>query len=47
VAIEREYAAKLQALTRKAVDKKAKMEARYIVGEDPTKNWDTSTLRRR
>ncbi|KXN83109.1 Protein BZZ1 [Leucoagaricus sp. SymC.cos] len=46
VALEREYAAKLQTLTRKAIDKKAKMEARYIVGEDPTKSWDNSTLKR-
>jgi hypothetical protein len=46
-AIEREYAAKLQTLTRKAMDKKAKMEVRYIVGENPTKSWDSSTLKRR
>ncbi|KAF9453103.1 hypothetical protein P691DRAFT_801964 [Macrolepiota fuliginosa MF-IS2] len=45
-AIEREYAAKLQTLARKAADKKTKMESRFIVGEDPTMNWDGSVLQR-
>lgn len=43
-AIEREHAAKLQTLAKKAADKKARMESRFIIGEDPTKSWDTSTL---
>jgi len=46
-AIEKEYATKLQSLTKRAADKKARMEVRYIVGEDPTKAWDNSTLKRR
>lgn len=47
VALEREYAAKLQVLTRKASDKKSKLEAALVVGEDPTKSWDKNTLRQR
>ncbi|KAL0961378.1 hypothetical protein HGRIS_006332 [Hohenbuehelia grisea] len=45
VALEREYAAKLQALARRAADKKIKMEASFVVGEDPTKTWNESTLK--
>ncbi|XP_006462400.1 hypothetical protein AGABI2DRAFT_73127 [Agaricus bisporus var. bisporus H97] len=45
-AIEREYAAKLQNLSKKAAEKKAKMEARFILGEDPTRSWDVTTLKR-
>ncbi|KAF8192143.1 hypothetical protein BJ912DRAFT_963009 [Pholiota molesta] len=44
VALEREYAAKLQILTRKASDKKAKTCAAFVVGNEPTKNWDENTL---
>ncbi|KAF9465752.1 hypothetical protein BDZ94DRAFT_1296252 [Collybia nuda] len=44
-ALEREYATKLQLLTKKAADKKSKMEALIVVGSDPTKSWDTNTLR--
>lgn len=46
-AIEREYAAKLQNLSKKAAEKKAKMEARFILGEDPTRSWDVTTLKRK
>lgn len=45
--IEREYAAKLQALSKKATEKKVKMEARLIIGEEPTRSWDATTLRRK
>ncbi|PBK74943.1 hypothetical protein ARMSODRAFT_951005 [Armillaria solidipes] len=45
VALEREYATKLQALTKKAVDKKSKMESSFVVGDDPTKAWDERTLK--
>ncbi|RDB15326.1 Protein BZZ1 [Hypsizygus marmoreus] len=44
-ALEREYAAKLQLLTKKAAEKKSKMEAALVVGENPTKAWDSGTLR--
>lgn len=46
VALEREYAAKLQVLTRKASDKKSKLEAALVVGEDPTKSWDKTRYAR-
>ncbi|KAF6744502.1 hypothetical protein DFP72DRAFT_1094692 [Ephemerocybe angulata] len=45
VALEREYAGKLQALARKAADKKAKMEHAIAVGTDPSKSWDAGTLK--
>ncbi|KAK0221763.1 hypothetical protein IW262DRAFT_1375858 [Armillaria fumosa] len=45
VALEREYATKLQALTKKAIDKKSKMESSFVVGDDPTKAWDERTLK--
>lgn len=45
VALERDYAAKLQALTKKAADKKAKTETALVVGDDPTKAWDERTMR--
>ncbi|TEB30594.1 hypothetical protein FA13DRAFT_1755022 [Coprinellus micaceus] len=43
-ALEREYATKLQALVRKAADKKAKMEQRIAVGPEPSKALDAGTL---
>lgn len=43
--LEREYAAKLQALARKAAEKKAKKMASLVLGDEPTKGWDESTLR--
>ncbi|KAF8158545.1 hypothetical protein B0H34DRAFT_797918 [Crassisporium funariophilum] len=46
VALEKEYAGKLQLLARKASEKKAKMESRFIIGDEPSKSWDSSTLRR-
>ncbi|KAL1744496.1 hypothetical protein HDZ31DRAFT_38471, partial [Schizophyllum fasciatum] len=45
VALERDYAAKLQALTKKAADKKTKTEAAIVIGDDPTKAWDEGTMR--
>ncbi|KAG6858118.1 hypothetical protein C0995_002472, partial [Termitomyces sp. Mi166 len=41
-ALEREYAAKLQTLHKKAGEKKYKMEAALVVGEHPTKTWDSN-----
>lgn len=45
--MEREYAAKLQALARKASEKKAKMTTSFVLGDEPTKVWDESALRKR
>ncbi|RXW24100.1 hypothetical protein EST38_g1789 [Candolleomyces aberdarensis] len=44
-ALEREYAAKLQILARKAADKKARVEQNIAVGADPSKSWDVDTLK--
>ena len=46
-ALEREYAAKLQLLAKKAGEKKSKMESLFILGNDPTKSWDAKTLKQR
>ncbi|KAH9890020.1 hypothetical protein C8Q73DRAFT_706343 [Cubamyces lactineus] len=43
-ALEREYAAKLQLLAKKAADKKAKKMSALVLGNEPTKAWDDSTL---
>ncbi|KAJ3994622.1 hypothetical protein F5050DRAFT_1772912 [Lentinula boryana] len=45
VALERDYATKLQALAKKSADKKVKMESVLVLGDDPTKAWDESTLK--
>lgn len=47
VNIEREYAAKLQLLGKKAAEKKAKKIVALVVGNDPTKPAQESTLRER
>jgi hypothetical protein len=47
VALERDYAAKLQVLTRKASEKKAKTTTSLVLGDEPTKVWDENTLRQR
>lgn len=47
MALERDYATKLQALARKAAEKKAKVESEVVLGDDPTKAWDESTLKKR
>ncbi|KAI0357415.1 hypothetical protein OH77DRAFT_1450808 [Trametes cingulata] len=44
VALEREYATKLQLLAKKAAEKKAKKMPALVVGCEPTKAWDESTL---
>ncbi|KAF8968963.1 hypothetical protein BDZ97DRAFT_1797220 [Flammula alnicola] len=46
VALEREYAAKLQILTRKASEKKVKCSSAFVLGNEPTKAWDDNTLKR-
>ncbi|CAA7269111.1 unnamed protein product [Cyclocybe aegerita] len=45
VALEREYAGKLQVLTKKAFDKKARAQSAFVVGNEPTKAWDANVLR--
>jgi len=47
VALEREYAAKLQALTRKAAEKKEKCGATFIVGNEPNKITDPTILKQK
>ncbi|KAI0726436.1 hypothetical protein C8Q72DRAFT_846029 [Fomitopsis betulina] len=46
VALEREYATKLQALARKAAEKKSKKDAALVVGPEPTKAWGEDVLQR-
>ncbi|KAJ7288142.1 hypothetical protein C8J57DRAFT_1641335 [Mycena rebaudengoi] len=43
-ALEREYATKLQVLTKRAVEKKSKLTALLVVGEEPTRSWNDDTL---
>jgi len=43
--LEREYAGKLQNLAKKAAEKKGKIEASIVVGQDPAKAWDQTTLK--
>ncbi|EPS98414.1 hypothetical protein FOMPIDRAFT_1037483 [Fomitopsis schrenkii] len=45
-ALEREYATKLQALARKAAEKKSKKDAALVVGPEPTKAWGEDVLQR-
>ncbi|KDQ62593.1 hypothetical protein JAAARDRAFT_30501 [Jaapia argillacea MUCL 33604] len=45
VALEREYATKLQVLSKKAGDKKAKKMALLVVGSEPTKAWDENAVK--
>ncbi|KIM35924.1 hypothetical protein M413DRAFT_325021 [Hebeloma cylindrosporum] len=45
VALERDYATKLQLLTRKASEKKAKASSAFILGNEPTKPFDNNTLK--
>ena len=45
--LEREYATKLQALAKKAADKKSKKMGSLIVGLDPVKAVDESTIKQR
>ncbi|TFK52285.1 hypothetical protein OE88DRAFT_1734304 [Heliocybe sulcata] len=44
VALERDYATKLQALTAKASEKKSKNIATLVLGSEPTKSWDENVL---
>lgn len=45
--IEKEHAAKIQTLYKKAAEKKSRMESAMVVGNEPTKAWNQNTLARR
>lgn len=47
MALERDFATKLQALAKKSAEKKVKMESVLVLGDDPTKAWGESTLKQR
>ncbi|KAF8895149.1 hypothetical protein BD779DRAFT_1797047 [Infundibulicybe gibba] len=47
VALEREYAGKLQVLTRKAADRMSRTEVAIVVGDDPTKSYDANMLKKK
>ena len=47
VALEREYAGKLQGLARKFSERKAKMEVSFVLGNEPNKSWDSAVLKQR
>ncbi|KAK7690386.1 hypothetical protein QCA50_007044 [Cerrena zonata] len=44
IVLERDYATKLQALGKKAADKRARKISTLVLGSEPTKSWDESTL---
>jgi hypothetical protein len=46
-ALEKEYASKLQALTKKASEKRAKRMPAVILGSDPSKAWTEDTVKMR
>lgn len=45
VALDRDYASKLQILARKASEKKARTVSSLVLGNEPTKIWDENALR--
>lgn len=45
--IEREYAAKLQALASRAAEKKNKKITALVFGDEPTKAWTEDTIKQR
>ncbi|KAI0032556.1 hypothetical protein K488DRAFT_49643 [Vararia minispora EC-137] len=44
IVLEREYAAKLQALAKKLIDKKSRKMAMAVFGAEPSKTWTEETL---
>lgn len=46
-ALEREYASKLQALTKKATEKRAKRMPAVILSHEPSKVWTEDTVKMR
>ncbi|KAA1469744.1 hypothetical protein DENSPDRAFT_641109 [Dentipellis sp. KUC8613] len=44
VALEREFAGKLQLLAKKAAEKKTKKMGAAVFGDEPSQNWDEDTL---
>lgn len=47
IALEKEYAVKLQALVRKANEKKSKRLPKVILGPEPFQSWNEETLKSR
>jgi hypothetical protein len=47
VALEREYAGKLQLLAKKAAERKSKRGQAFVLGDEPAKAWGEDTVRRR
>ncbi|KDQ20989.1 hypothetical protein BOTBODRAFT_27000 [Botryobasidium botryosum FD-172 SS1] len=45
VALEREYAGKLQIIARKGAEKKSRHISAVVVGDDPTKNWSEESVK--
>ncbi|KAJ7643977.1 hypothetical protein FB45DRAFT_284926 [Roridomyces roridus] len=43
-ALEREYATKLQAMTKRAAEKRARLVSAFVLGDEPTKTWSESVL---
>jgi formin-binding protein 1 len=47
VNLEREYATKLQALSKKTAEKKSKRASMLVLGDNPSRVWDAQTLHNR
>jgi len=47
MALEREYASKLQLIARRTSEKKAKTQSLFIVGSNPMKTFDSTILKQR
>lgn len=47
VVLEKEYASKLQALAKRAGEKKAKRMSKLVLGDEPTRVWTEETVRQR
>jgi hypothetical protein len=47
VALEKEYATKLQVIARKAAEKKNKHIASVVLGNDPSKPWGEDVIKKR
>lgn len=45
--IEKEYAAKLQVLAKKVVEKKTRKMAPAVLGDEPTKSWNEDAISER
>lgn len=47
VVLEKEYGSKLQALAKKAGEKKTKRMSKMVLGDEPTQLWTEETVRSR